>query len=89
MVKQAEIPRRLFHYFRRSAVRNMVRSDIPQSVAMKLSGHKTAEVFRRYAITDSKQLQEEAAKLETLYSEPVERTVLPMNSHKTATMGHG
>jgi integrase len=85
----AEISPRLFHDLRRTAVRNMVRSGIPQSVAMKLSGHKTAEVFRRYAITDSKQLRQEAAKLETLYSEPVTRTVLPMKGHKRGTIDDG
>ena len=80
--ESAELPPRLFHDFRRTAVRNMVRSGIPQSVAMKLSGHKTAEVFRRYAITDSKQLQEEAQKLEALYAEPVAETVLPLKGPK-------
>jgi integrase len=55
-VNAAEIPGKIPHDFRRTAVRNLERAGVPRSVAMKLVGHKTENVYRRYAIVAKQDL---------------------------------
>jgi hypothetical protein len=46
---------------------------------MKLTGHKTEAVYRRYAIADARALTEGVEKLAALHAQPAEpRKVLPI-----------
>jgi integrase len=60
------LPGLLFHDLRRSAVRNLERASVPRSVAMKLTGHKTERIYRRYAIVAEADVKEAGAKLSAL-----------------------
>ncbi len=65
--KKAGIPERIPHDFRRTAVRNLERASVPRSTAMKMVGHRTESIYRRYAIVDEAMLKEGAAKLQLLH----------------------
>jgi len=64
LTKAAGVPGLLFHDFRRSAVRNMMRRGVPQKTAREISDHKTDAVFSRYNITSVQDIRDAARKIE-------------------------
>jgi integrase len=53
---------RIFHDYRRTAVRNLMRAGVQQSVAMKITGHESDSIFRRYNITSTADTAEALAR---------------------------
>jgi integrase len=74
-MKAAELADRIPHDFRRTAVRNLERAGVPRSVAMKLTGHRTESVYRRYAIVAEADLAEGVVKLARMQERDAQRVV--------------
>jgi integrase len=78
--EQCQAPTRysgkIFQDFRRTASRNMIAAGVPQAVAMKITGHRTDSMFRRYCITDETMKREALAKTQQyLATSPARKVV--------------
>jgi integrase len=56
----------IIHDLRRSAIKNLMKVGVNEKVAMKISGHKTRDVFDRYHIVDTEDVVEAMRKVQTV-----------------------
>ena len=57
----------------------MVRAGVPQTVAMKVSGHRTAAVFRRYDVTTESDIREAMRRTQAhIARQPTESRIAPV-----------
>jgi len=82
--KRAGLAGLLVHDLRRSAVRAMLQAGIPETTAMKITGHRTREIFTRYDIVAESDLRLAADRLGG-FTESLEKRSVE-NSHHTRTM---
>ena len=54
--QSAGVPTRFLHDCRRAAARNLIRANVPERVAMLLTGHKSRAIFDRYNIIHEQEL---------------------------------
>ena len=62
----AQLPDLIPHDLRRSAVRQMERARVPRQVAMRLVGHRTESIYRRYAIVSEADVMAAGASLDAI-----------------------
>jgi integrase len=78
-------PGLLFHDLRRAALTNLVQSGVGEHVAMRISGHRTPSVFRRYRIVSTDDVFAALTRTEArLTADPHNSAIFPHNGKGNA-----
>jgi len=80
----AGVPGLLFHDLCRTAMRNMRRLGIDESVAMDVSGRRTPSIFRRYNIVDGKDRTDVARRLDEKQAVVIGTVIVPRDGEPMA-----
>ena len=70
--KEAGVSDLLIHDLRRCAARNLSRAGVPREVAMKITGHKTESMYRRYRIVDERDIKEATERMQAHLADQVQ-----------------
>ncbi len=79
--QRAGMPEKKFHDFRRTAARNLERANVPRTVAKQLMGHRTDQMYERYAITTERD-QRDGVKRLVQFIDRDRSKVLPLPSRE-------
>ena len=77
----------LFHDLRRTSVRNMIRTGVPERVAMEVSGHRTRSIFDRYHIVSERDLREAVRKTQAYLDMQSENERITLTHQETEEGG--
>ena len=77
----AGVPTRFLHDCRRTAARNLIRANVPERVAMLLTGHKSRAIFDRYNIIHEQELLDAGDQLVAYLTQQAQAVPARRRSH--------
>ena len=85
----AGVPTRFLHDCRRTAARNLIRANVPERVAMLLTGHKSRAIFDRYNIIHEQELLDAGDQLVEYLAQQAQAVPARRRSHPAGSAALG
>ena len=81
------MPTRFLHDCRRTAARNLIRANVPERIAMLLTGHKSRAIFDRYNIIHEQELLDAGDQLVEYLAQQAQAVPAHRRPHPVRTAG--